>query len=190
MKMDITIGSRVEPERLSAHVALQLHPARFPVPWEQCGATANFAASWFLDSSAAAQRLGDDPILHSQWRGSVSYVFNELLENALKFHVGDDPIDLLLGVEEEQLVILVRNTATSEQAAALPPRVEPIVHGDPTELLIARVEANVDGDASSSGLGFLTMRTDYDVTLGWRLQTTPADDGRVWGWTSAWLPIA
>jgi len=188
--MDVTIGSIVDPAHLSARLALQLHPSSFPVPWEQSGATANFVASWFLDSRAAAEHLGDDEVLHSQWRGSLSYVFNELLENALKFHIGDDPIDLHLGVDGDQLAILVRNTATIEQGEALPARVEPLVYEDPTELLIARVEANVDGDDSSSGLGFLTMRTDYDVTLGWRIQTTPTNNAQVWVWTSAKLPIA
>ncbi|MEL6182693.1 MAG: hypothetical protein AAFS10_27290 [Myxococcota bacterium] len=190
MKMDITIGSMPDLDNLSARLGLELYPERFAVPWEQCGATANFVADWFLDTPDALVHLAD-ATQRSQWHGSVSYVLNELLENAFKFHTGSDSILLLVGLSETDLVVLVRNTALSETAAALPAIVEPLVHGDPSELLFARIEANAEEeDEDTSGLGFLTMRTDYDVTLGWRLQTSPSCDDRVQVSTAAWLPIA
>ena len=70
--------------------------------------------------------------------------------------------------ELEELVAVVSNQILATTVEGLREKFRGLVAGDPTEMLVARVEANaVNPDAGVSGLGFLTMMADYGATLGW-----------------------
>jgi hypothetical protein len=163
---------------LSAAVSLTLYPDSFPVRWSQASATADFVAGYLGAAPACRGREG--------LRGSLGYVLNELVENAVKFSA-PGPISVAAGVTGGEVVLLVQNPLSAARAAELRPRLEELCQGDPAELLVARVEANAeDPTAPVSGLGFLTMMTDYGARLGWRFE--PDGDG-VRLSTMARLPI-
>ncbi|MEK1850672.1 MAG: ATP-binding protein, partial [Phyllobacterium sp.] len=62
--------------------------------------------------------------------------------------------------------------------------------GDPGELLIRRIEANAERvDMSGSGLGLLTLMSDYNARLAW-VFSQPDDNNLVCLEVFASLPIA
>ncbi len=149
----------------SALASIVFYPADFAVRWSQCSATADFFAEYFAAVEACRS---DDEAARGELVGTLSYVVNELVENAVKFSVGET-VEVTVGVEAGELIVVVTNQILAATAPALVDRFRELLAGDPQELLFARVEANAeDPEAGVSGLGFLTMMSDYGARLGWR----------------------
>ena len=95
-----------------------------------------------------------------------------------------------VGVYERSLVFEVSNWISTAAANALRPRLRELIEGDAQEMLLQRVEENAaNPEAGVSGLGFLTMITDYDAQLGWRLRAPEGEGERLQFHTMARLPI-
>jgi hypothetical protein len=170
---DEDIGTYTEGE-LAALVEVELFPSNFAVRWDLCGATSDFFAAYF----ARLPECGGAPEANRGVEGAISYVLNEVIENAVKFQAGGTiQVRVGLDVDGDELVFVVTNLITEGAAQALRPRLEQLVAGDAQELLLQRVEENAaNPEVGASGLGFLTMITDYEARLGWRLR--PAADRR------------
>ena len=146
-------------------VSVVFYPADFAVRWSQCSATADFFAEYFAAVEACRS---DDPAARDEFIGTLSYVVNELVENAVKFSVGET-VEVTVGVEDGELIVMAANQILATTATPLIEKFRELLAGDPQELLFARVEANAeDPEAGVSGLGFLTMMSDYAARLGWR----------------------
>ena len=63
-----------------------------------------------------------------------------------------------------------------------------ITAGDPGEMLIKRIEANAAG-AGGSGLGLLTLMSDYGARLSWKFQPNGTPNGPVYTETLARLRL-
>ena len=149
----------------SARVSLVFYPGDFAVRWSQCSATADFFAEYFAAVRACSS---DDDALRTEFIGTLSYIVNELVENAVKFSVGET-VEVTVVVDDEELVAVVANQILGATVAALIDKFRELVSGDPQEMLFARVEANAENpESGASGLGFLTMMSDYGAKLGWR----------------------
>jgi hypothetical protein len=162
--MNERIGDFRELSRGGARVSLVFYSGGFPVRWSQCSATAEYFAEYFADVHA---RAGADESARNDFSGTLSYIVNELVENAVKFSRGDS-VEVTVSIEGDELVALVTNQILAVTVDGLVEKFSGLVAGDPQDLLIARVEANaVNPDSAVSGLGFLTMMADYGATLGW-----------------------
>ena len=145
--------------------SLVFYPADFAVRWSQCSATAEFLAGYFAAIDAC--RSADDST-RRELLGTLSYIVNELVENAVKFSVGDT-VQVTVRVDAGELTVAVSNQILAAAAPPLALKFGELLAGDPQELLFARVEANAEDPADRvSGLGFLTMMSDYGARLGWR----------------------
>jgi len=163
--MNESIGDFRDLARGGARVTLVFYSGGFPVRWSQCSATAEYLAEYF--AAVHALRCSDEAA-RSDFVGTLSYVVNELVENAVKFSMGDS-VEVTVSIEDEELVAVVSNQIRAETVGGLLEKFGGLVAGDPQEMLIARVEANaLNPDARVSGLGFLTMMADYGATMGWR----------------------
>ncbi|MCT7981775.1 DUF6272 family protein [Laspinema sp. A4] len=108
------------------------------------------------------------------YKGSVSYVANELLENTMKFHSPSDEYPVRFGIHfiegpKKTIVLMSRNTVTLESGDRFKAFIEELLSSDPQELYMKRVEENEE----DSGLGFLTMIIDYSAKLGWKFDPIP-----------------
>ncbi len=105
-------------------------------------------------------------------RDSVSYVANELLENAVKFQKETDghPVRIALYLEGGMLWIYVTNAVAPERQGAFKALIDELLAGDPGKLYLSRLE-NSRKDKGFSRLGFLTMINDYDVELAWKFES-------------------
>ncbi len=154
--MNIVIGDYLDDLTLDTQLELNFHPEEFPVHWRRAALTADFAASWFGN-------VGDGVA------DAISYALNELVENAIKFGTAGR-VAVIVGLAGDELVMRVSNRLPHKDVPALRALLEEMVSEDPWELIVKRVEANAaDPESSRSGLGFLTLLTDYDARLGWRV---------------------
>lgn len=184
--MDERIGEFPDIDGLGAEVEIEFFPTSFPVRWDQCGATADFFASYFSRMPGSG---GDDDAVQAEVSNAISYVLNEVVENAVKFQRGGT-ISVRVGTFDGDLIFVVGNWIDRTALEALRPRLRALVEGDAQEMLLQRVEENAANPESGvSGLGFLTMITDYDARLGWRITAPEGAGDRVHLATMARLPI-
>ncbi len=144
--------------------------------WRNNGLSADFLGDYVttffpLDDEDPSTRNRQAEI-----RGAVSYIANELLENAMKFHDTSvsEPINISLSLEQDCIVFQESNGASAESTERYRQFIEKLSESDPGELYLQQLEENALTD-SSAGLGYLTMINDYAAELAWRFE--PADNG-------------
>jgi hypothetical protein len=102
-------------------------------------------------------------------RHDIGYLTNELIENAIKFRMqGDIVIEAL--AETDSFRMRVSNFVDTETATRFQRYLSNVTTGDPGELLIQQIEASVAASGNISGLGLLTLMSDYQVHLAWRFE--------------------
>lgn len=147
---------------------LRLADGPIDLNWQHCSVTSEFVGEFF---GLHCRRAKLD---YNEARHGIGYLVNELLENALKFRApGDIVIDSSLDGNCFEIRVTNRiDDATSER---FQPLLAELTTRDAGELLIERIEANAeDAAATGSGLGLLTLMSDYGARLGWRFSRQPA----------------
>jgi len=176
------------------YLTLAFSPLSAPLRsrWRNNGLSADFLGDYvttFLpaDDSTAAPEGGRKEIKHS-----VTYIANELLENAMKYH--EHSIDIPIGIHLEltgtQITVSASNGISDGQAQCYQTFVENILREDASELLVRQLEESSCGETSvKSCLGLLTIMTDYGARLGWRFEAHPTYPEIMTVTTSAVLPL-
>lgn len=144
--------------------ALTLSEGPLDLTWHHASTTSEFLGDFYAIRSSALSLDANET------RHSIGYLVNELLENAVKFrHPGD--ISVETSVEDARFEIKVSNLVNRETAERFSALLEEVTARDPGELLIERIEANAeDATSSASGLGLLTLMSDYGAKLGWEFR--------------------
>lgn len=136
--------------------------------WHHCSTTSDFLGDFYATQALAAT------VSYNETRHGIGYLVNELLENAIKFRArGDIRIESSLdGTNFEIKVINYIDEVTSQRFRAL---LEEIMARDAGELLIEKIESNAANPSSTgSGLGLLTLMSDYGARLGWIFKPGPS----------------
>jgi hypothetical protein len=155
---------------------INFSPSSVPIQqrWRNNGLSADFAADYLTtffpivsDSSSARRK-------QSEIKSAVSYVANELLENAMKFNYTDYPIQFGMHLLNEPDVIVILHTTNSLSAAAMD-KFKQFIHilseSDPAELYLQQLEKSAESEEDKSSMvGLLTMITDYAAKLGWKFE--------------------
>lgn len=154
------------PSSFSSHLRLADGP--IDLSWHHCSTTAEFVGEFY------ALRCRSRDMAYNDARHSIGYLVNELLENAVKFRAGGD-ITVQASLEENRFELAVANQISTTTADRFQGLLAGIAGRDPGELLIERIEANAeDANSSGSGLGLLTLMSDYGVRLGWSFRKVAA----------------
>lgn len=160
--------------------------------WRNNGLSADFMADYlmtfFPDDKCDARSTHHQ----AEVKSSVSYVANELLENAMKFN--DERANIPIGIElqlyDSHLVFITTNTIALDRLTPFQDYLERLTSCDPEELYLEQLEKNaLDETSGSSGLGFLTMMNDYAAKLGWKLEADGSHAEFVTVSTMVQLPI-
>lgn len=179
------------------HLTLAFSPLRVPLHsrWRNNGLSADFLGDYVITflprggSSAPTDNVKQAAIRHA-----VTYIANELLENAMKYHQhrGNDPITLYLELARDYIAVSANNGVDREQAGRYRHFVGQLLQEDANEMLIRQLEANAlqEDSATSSCLGLLTMITDYGAQLGWQFETAPEPSDSISVTTTAVLPLS
>ena len=106
----------------------------------------------------------------------MSFIANELLENAMKFSDNrfNYPIQIKINLSSERLIFVVVNSIVPETVEPFQDYIKTLLDSDPQEMYISQIEQNLE-NGNSSRLGYLTMINDYQAHLGWKFEAVQTD---------------
>lgn len=149
---------------------LGFSPGSLPIQqrWRNNGLSADFLADYMTTffPGQSGSKLADI-------KNTVSYIANELLENAMKYSEDscNKPISIGLHLFDDRFVFLSSNPVAETAVAKFQGYLQELLTGDPYELYIQKLEENSESETNvHSGLGYLTMINDYHARLGWRFR--------------------
>ena len=174
------------------YLKIGFHPTSVPLQqrWRNNGLSADFLAGYLSTFFP-----GEDPAStarQAEVKDAVSFIANELLENAMKFsHAPANhtvTIEMFLDVGAVRLYTV--NGIAAERIAPFQHFVDQLLTGDTQALYLEQLERNANDDSgAASGLGFFTMVNDYGAALAWKLTRDDADAVRVQVTTMVRLPV-
>lgn len=144
--------------------------------WSNNRLSAQFVADYCSAFLPVDENDTDSDRRIKESKSVVSYVANELLENAMKFSDEGSNFKVKFGIyfienEEITVVIYTINSIAPEKVAKFQAFLAELLAADPEKLYITQVERSIEEEHSeASGLGFLTMINDYSAKLGWKFQ--------------------
>lgn len=158
------------------YLTIVFSPSSVPIKqrWRTNGLSADFMADYFATFFPGSEGATPEIDRQSEVKGAVSFIANELLENAMKFN--DDtslhPISISLKMTSSSLVFIATNSVNPTTVRKFQAFIEELMTSDPSELYIHNLEKNAQSEgARESGLGLLTMINDYQAKLGWKFET-------------------
>ncbi len=140
--------------------------------WRNNGLSANFMADYVTTFFPKSEEDPQTSSRQAEIKDAVSFIANELLENAMKFsnsHI-NYPIQIKLKLTQEKLLFFVTNSIENQNIEFFKNYIQDLLNSDPQEMYIHQIEQNIENETSSR-LGYLTMMNDYFATLGWKFET-------------------
>ena len=171
------------PQSLQHSTRITFRTDQFQLKWSHCNATADFLSAFY----AGILTAGRTAVQVADLSHSISYLVNELVENAVKFHTEGD-VEIEAGIDGDDFVFKIGNWIAPETATRFQGLLREITSGDPGEMLIERIEANAAG-AGGSGLGLLTLMSDYGAKLTWTFRSSDVPGSPVYTETLARLRL-
>ena len=117
----------------------------------------------------------------SEVKGGVSYIANELLENAMKFNhaPAKHPVSIGMELKKDRVVFYVSNCVDPSIRGPFQEYIKRLLTEDPNELYMEKLIGNEadDDESSDSGLGYLTMINDWNATLAWKFEDLEEERG-------------
>lgn len=152
--------------------------------WSNYGLSADFLGDYFsaffpgpsLDETSISNR--------DRVKAAVSFVANELIENAVKYGARNDalPITITLRLYGSTILLEASNPATTEHVDSYKEFVAHLLDSDPTELYFRQLETTALGSGQSQ-MGLLTMINDYQARFGWRFRSVDSLESDIQRWT-------
>ena len=160
------------------YLILSFSPGSIPLRqrWRNNCLSADFLADYLSTFFLNDEHQQVECDKQAEVKSAVSYIANELLENAMKYGVemSPFPISIQIHLNPDLIVFQLTNSIRSEQTSQFKNKIEILLNNDPGELYIAQLEKNaLEEDSEESGLGLLTMLNDYGAKLGWKFELLP-----------------
>lgn len=156
------------------YLTIVFSPSSVPLRerWRTNQLSANFLADYFSTFfPGEGHPVGmSDP--KSELMGIITFIANELLENAMKFSdaASTEAVMMTLQLYPDKLVFLTRNQVNTTTEGHLREFIRTLLASDPAELYIQQIEKQAQDEKShDSGLGILTIINDYSAQVGWQL---------------------
>jgi hypothetical protein len=146
--------------------------------WGNNGLSADFMADYFATFFPGTENDTPEPDMQAQVKSAVSFIANELLENAMKFNdeTSPYPISISLLMDRHRLVFLATNSVHPQKLDRFQAFIKELLTCDPNDLYLRHLENDMgDNKENGSGLGLLTMINDYCAKLGWKFETVQTD---------------
>ncbi|MEG4488277.1 DUF6272 family protein [Microcoleus sp. D2_18a_B4] len=174
------LGDFIEQAGSQEYLIIGFSPSSVPLKqrWRNNGLSADFLADYLTTFFPGNQDEPSTIERQAEIKSAVSYIANELLENAMKFNdeTSDYPIDIKLQLESDGVIVSVANSISPQAVDKFQAYIQELLASEPSELYLQRLEKNAaDDNCTNSGLGLLTMLTDYTAKLGWKFQTVHKD---------------
>lgn len=159
---------------------LGFSPSSIPIQqrWRNNGLSADFVADYLTTFFPIIDQDSDPEEKRIEIKGAVSYIANELLENAMKFNDESSSYPIKFGLHileiasKMTLVLLATNSVAHHSIDKFQSFIKELLESDLDELYIRQLEKSAEDESgASSGLGLLTMTNDYFAKLGWKFET-------------------
>src|SRR5262249_22196105 len=137
--------------------------------WRNNGVAADFLADYLYTSFAREDGTASER--QAEIKGAVSYIANELLENAMKFSYAPSQhaISLAMYQEADAISLYVTNSIDPKSLIAFQQCIQRLLTEDPNDLYMEQLMSNVETENGGvSALGILTMLNDYGATVAWK----------------------
>jgi hypothetical protein len=139
--------------------------------WRNYGLSADFLGDYFANFFPGGDVPESTINLKDTIKATVSYIANELLENAVKY--SDEsvllPVSITLRLFDQDIVFQVTNYANQAVAQQYQEFVQTLQAADIDELYTQQLEKTALGEGGSS-MGILTIIQDYAAQGGWRFE--------------------
>lgn len=154
---------------------LTLHFSPNTVPrrrrWGNYGLSADFLGDYFAaffpgDTLPDSQLNQRDTV-----KAAVSFIANELLENAIKYNAASvtAPVSICLHLYQNELIFHVINYSDVDAAEKYQAFIQRLTQADLENFYLQQLEKAATG-TDSSCMGIVTMMNDYGARFGWRFQ--------------------
>ncbi len=170
------------PENDSLELNFTPYSERIEYRWRNQLLSAHFAADYFINFLPIDLKNPEENEQRiRETKGAVSFVANELLENAMKFNLETSKYSVKFGIHflensETIAVIFASNVIDLASAERFQTFIQKLLTSDTEIFYLEQIEASAeDENANMSGLGFLTMINDYEARLGWKFETIPLE---------------
>ncbi len=160
--------------------------------WRNNGLSADFMADYLTTFFLGSEDNPASMRRQAEIKGAVSFIANELLENAMKFsdETSSYPISIQLQLHPERLMFFTTNSIPTQKVKEFQGYLEELVSCDPEEMYVRQLEKNaLDEMSTSSRLGYLTMMSDYMARLGWKFETVQKEPEVMTVTTMVELPV-
>lgn len=155
-------------------------PSAIPLKqrWRNNGLSASFIADYLVSFLPIDETKPEMVNKRSKVIGAVRYIANELLENAMKFNYEESqqPVSIKLELMSDRVVFRSVNAVDPTTVDQFQSFLQELETDDPGDLLIRQVEKNTQEGWDGSGLGLLTIMSDYDAGMGWKFDTSRASE--------------
>jgi len=160
------------------YLALGFSPGSMPLKhrWRNNGLSADFMGDYlttFFPSNSKDNKLNEID-KQIEIKGAVSYIANELLENAMKFNdeASNYPITIRLILHSDHIIFHLINSMPFQNVSKFQAYIRELSScSDPQDLYVKQLERNAqEEDGMTSSLGLLTMINDYMAKLGWKIE--------------------
>lgn len=162
------------------YLILSFSPGSIPLRqrWRNNCLSADFLADYLSTFFLGNDNQQPDSEKQAEVKSAVSYIANELLENAMKYAVemSPFPISIQIHLNPDLIIFQLTNSIHFQRTQEFQAHIETLLNSDPEELYIAQLEKNaLEEECEESGLGLLTMLNDYGAKLGWKFESLPQD---------------
>ncbi len=178
--MNETLGSYVEIANSDdiEQLNLSFSPSSLPLKqrWRNNGLSADFLGDYVTTFFPKDDSDPETSMRQAEIKGSVAYIANEVLENAMKYAYdnNDSMISISVFLLKDKIIFNGTNDVVKDQFEQLSKTANELLENDTNELFIQRMEENALSD-TSAGLGLLTMINDYDANIAWKYTSTSND---------------
>jgi hypothetical protein len=161
------------------YLTIVFSPSSVPLRerWRTHRLSATFLADYFSTFFPGDGKPVDMSDPKSELMSIITFIANELLENAMKF---SDPtlgeaVMLTVQLFPDALVLLAKNHVDRQTEQKLQTFIQTLLNSDPMEFYIQQIEQNAENQTSTeSGLGILTIMNDYGAQVGWQFENHTA----------------
>lgn len=141
--------------------------------WRNYGLSADFLGDYFA-TFFPGRSDGGGIARKDAVKATISYIANELIENAIKYSDRDlhHPVGITLYLYESSITCVVTNHASATTVSTFQSFLTKLFQADLDTFYMQQLEASAER-GNDSGLGLLTIALDYDCKLGWKFVPTP-----------------
>lgn len=140
--------------------------------WRNYGLSADFLGDYFATFFPGDEVPNGTINQRDTVKAVVSYIANELLENAIKYNSSSslNPISISLYLHEHQLIFQVINYVTQSSAQKYQDFIQEILSVEDLDEFYTKQLERAASNSGESSMGLLTMMNDYSARFGWKFQ--------------------